>query len=282
MSKGWFLIDRKFFDHFLWTENREYSKAEAWIDLIAQARYSKEPAKEMINGQLVTWERGQLIAAIRFLKRRWKWKSNTKVEGFLKLLEKEDMIIRENKTPIGRITICNYDTYQEPKDGDKDTKKTSRGQTKDKTVKKEENKGKEGSVGSEESDIPSASDPEKWRAANRIADNLLKAICEYDHDHRYNRNPPSDNAMNKWATEIDRALRLDGRTESQMNKMIDHIFKRNEKNSAFWAGNIESGNKLREKFDKIKNQIRADSIGTSNLIGDDFNPENSEQFTGGG
>lgn len=140
MSKGWFLIDRKFFNNFLWTESRDYSKAEAWLDLIYQARYKNESTKKMINGQLVEWHRGQLIASIRFLRKRWNWRSNSKVEGFLSMLEKEDMIRRDTKTPIGRITICNYEKYQKPEDTRQDTNKTSIGQVKDKTEKKGVNK----------------------------------------------------------------------------------------------------------------------------------------------
>ena len=137
MGKGWILLHRKFFDNALWKEKRELSKAEAWIDLIQQARWKDTETSLLHNGQIVRWGRGQLVASIRFLRTRWNWKSNTKVKSFLELLEKEDAIRYENKTPIGRITICNYDSYQDPKDVFKDTDKTQKGQAKDKTEKKD-------------------------------------------------------------------------------------------------------------------------------------------------
>jgi len=92
--------------------------------------------------------------------------------------------------------------------------------------------------------------------SERIAAHLLESICEYDPTHKYNRNEP---ALSTWEKEIERAIRLDGRTEEQLTFIIDYIYKKQGKNSSFWAGNIESGNKLRQHFDKIKNQITAEN-----------------------
>ena len=133
---GWILLHRRFFDHPFWTEKREFSKAEAWIDLIEQARWKDEETSLMHNGQIVKWNRGQLVASVRFLRDRWKWRSNNKVSRFLDLLEKEDMIRYDKRTAIGRITICKYDTYQTLRDAERDTNGTQTGQAEDKTVKK--------------------------------------------------------------------------------------------------------------------------------------------------
>ena len=103
------------------------------------------------------------------------------------------------------------------------------------------------------SDVPNSSDSETWQSAIRISNRLCESICEYDPTHRYNANRPNQSA---WVKDIDKALRIDGRTEEQMGYIIDYIFRMNGKHSAFWAGNIESGKKLRSQFDKIKNQIK--------------------------
>lgn len=140
MDNGWILLHRRFFDHHFWREKRELSKAEAWVDLIQSARFKKGENSILHNGQIVKWKRGQLVASIRFLRERWGWKSNTKVSSFLVLLEKEDMIVYEKKTVIGRITICKYEDYQTTKDAYKDSDKTQIRQAEDETGKK----GKEG------------------------------------------------------------------------------------------------------------------------------------------
>ena len=133
MKDGYIALRRKFFDHPFWEERREYSKAEAWIDLIAQARWKDSETSMLHNGQMVKWGRGQLVASVRFLRNRWGWKSNTKVTSFLVLLEKEDMVRYEKKTAIGRITICKYNTYQLSEDANKDSNKTRIRQAEDKT-----------------------------------------------------------------------------------------------------------------------------------------------------
>lgn len=107
-------------------------------------------------------------------------------------------------------------------------------------------------------DVPNYSDSDTWQASSRIANHLLESICEYDSTHKYNTNQPS---LSGWVKDIDRALRLDGRTEEQMNFIIDYIYRSNGKHSSFWAGNIESGAKLRSQFDKIKLQIKSERNG---------------------
>lgn len=99
---------------------------------------------------------------------------------------------------------------------------------------------------------------ETIQSAQRVANNLLESICSYDPTHRYNVNKPS---LNSWVKDIDKAIRLDGRTEEQLDYIIEYVFHYNGENSSFWAGNIESGLKLRKQFDKIKNQIKSERNG---------------------
>lgn len=89
--------------------------------------------------------------------------------------------------------------------------------------------------------------------ADYLANYLLESIRKYDPTHKYHKNPP---ALNGWVLDIERAMRLDGRTQEQLEFIIDYIYRHNGKHSDFWAGNIESGKKLRKHFDKIKNQIK--------------------------
>ena len=117
-----------------------------------------------------------------------------------------------------------------------------------------------GSVIAIASDVPNSSDSKTWQSAIRISNRLCESICEYDPTHRYNANRPNQSA---WVKDIDKALRIDGRTEEQMGYIIDYIFRMNGKHSAFWAGNIESGKKLRSQFDKIKNQIKDEHTKTT-------------------
>jgi hypothetical protein len=90
-------------------------------------------------------------------------------------------------------------------------------------------------------------------AVIRIANLLKDSICRWDPDHKYNINPP---AMKRWYMDIEKAMRLDKRTEEQLEFMIRYIFEKNTRVAGMWQPNIQSGNKLRDKFDQVKGMIK--------------------------
>lgn len=137
-------LSRKSFDHAFWKESREYSRFEAWLDLLQSARFDEAETGGMIGGSFVKWKRGELPASLRFLAERWKWSKN-KVDCFLKVLVLEQMIVK--RTAVGTtqtiITICKYESYntnKKTKGQQWDIKGTEAGQSQDKTKKeKKEN-----------------------------------------------------------------------------------------------------------------------------------------------
>jgi len=58
--------------------------------------------------------------------------------------------------------------------------------------------------------------------------------------------------LNNWADDIDKAMRLDGRTQEQLVDCIKWIY---SNKGVFWQKNILSGKKLREKFDTMNMQV---------------------------
>lgn len=145
-------LNRKLFKHAFWVEKRAYSRFEAWLDLIVEARFDNSEARKLIGGVIVQWGRGELVASIRFLMERWGWTKN-KVESFLKLLKSEGMIKTRtaDRTAQTVITICNYDAYNSIKEisgqqtgQEPDSNRTAAGQEPDKTNKEnKEQKSKE-------------------------------------------------------------------------------------------------------------------------------------------
>lgn len=102
-------LNRKFFKHEFWDENRVFSRAEAWIDLIATANFKDEtPIK--VNGKIISIKTGQLVASLSYLGKRWQW-SKDKVLRFLRLLETDGMITRELIQKETVITMLNYEVY---------------------------------------------------------------------------------------------------------------------------------------------------------------------------
>ena len=104
---GWIKISREIEDHWLW---QDADRMRWWIDMLFLASW--EDKKVIEDTHLITIKKGQFIASVAFLCKRW-GKSNKTIIKYLKLLEEDEMICREvlhRQTPI--ITICNYDKYQ--------------------------------------------------------------------------------------------------------------------------------------------------------------------------
>ncbi|SFE62574.1 hypothetical protein SAMN05518672_108149 [Chitinophaga sp. CF118] len=150
-------VSRKFFDHPFWKDERSYSRAEAWLDLIASARFEDSAATGIIGNVELSWTRGQLPATLRYLSERWKW-SKSKVNDFLKLLQKLKMIERSKVNGLTVLSLTNYELYnrkiqkeqvEEPAQSETDNatnaepnkRKTQKRQRKDKTnIVNKENK----------------------------------------------------------------------------------------------------------------------------------------------
>mgnify|MGYP003637217792 CR=1 FL=1 len=103
---GWIKIDRKVFEHWIFSDAWKFRN---WIDLIGLVNYTD--VKVEIGGVLFLCKRGQSLRSMQTLANRWKC-DKSKVRRFLKLLESDGMIVLVNEHKTTRITICNYDSYQ--------------------------------------------------------------------------------------------------------------------------------------------------------------------------
>jgi hypothetical protein len=86
------------------------------------------------------------------------------------------------------------------------------------------------------------------KTAQRFSDDVL-ALAELLLT-KILRNHPKFNwlphNLQSWADDIDKAIRLDGRTVEELRKVINFA-----QDSDFWCRNILSGAKLRKQFDKL-------------------------------
>lgn len=106
---GYFKVDRKIFDHWLW-EDQPFSRGQAWIDLIGLANY--EDGKTPYKGKVISCKRGTVNRSISYLATRWGW-SREKTRNFLKLLESDNMVTIKATTNRTTITIVNYGKFQD-------------------------------------------------------------------------------------------------------------------------------------------------------------------------
>lgn len=110
-SAGFLCIPREEFISFLWKEKRKFSRAEAWFDLLSQARYSPDSEEVLTNGVLLICNQGECLRSIETWAHRWGW-SKSGTARYLKLLEKRYMIRLKSETITTRITICDYEKFK--------------------------------------------------------------------------------------------------------------------------------------------------------------------------
>ncbi len=107
---GWISLHRKILENPILNRSRIYSPFEAWIWLLLRANHKDN--KFMLGSELVKVKKGSMITSQKKLCNRFRWGS-TKLRNFLKVLQKDKMILLKTDTQATYITICNYDTYQD-------------------------------------------------------------------------------------------------------------------------------------------------------------------------
>ncbi|QRN49971.1 DnaD domain-containing protein [Macrococcoides bohemicum] len=123
---GWISLHRTIENHWLYEEDRKFSKFEAWIDILLMVNHTDK--KVTLGNELIIVKRGQKITSIRKLCDRWQW-SNNKVKHFLDLLQEDGMLKVKSDTKKTVLTVVNYDVYQNQdikKRHNSDTKETQK------------------------------------------------------------------------------------------------------------------------------------------------------------
>lgn len=108
MQEGWIKLNRQITEHWLW-QKFPFSYGQAWIDLLILANHEDE--KVPYKGDIVICKRGDVSRSILSLSKRWQW-GRDKTRDFLRLLEKDEMIVLNATTNRTTITIVNYDKFQ--------------------------------------------------------------------------------------------------------------------------------------------------------------------------
>lgn len=146
---GYFQLQRRLFDHWLWKDERVFSRVEAFLDLLQLAAFTH--SKRIVSGTLITLNPGQLCASERYLSGRWKW-STTKVRAYLTLLEADKMVEKEKKQGVTVVTLTNYEKYAR---GEPDKKaQNNQRESSEKAVRKRIEEGEQGQQGGEEASAP--------------------------------------------------------------------------------------------------------------------------------
>jgi hypothetical protein len=107
--KGFIPIKRSLFEHFLFKEHRVFSRFEAWLDLIQLASFT-DGQTDLIGGKLIIRNRGEVIASVRWLCKRWGW-SIHKVSDYVELLRSQLMVTVDKESGIQKIMLVNFEKH---------------------------------------------------------------------------------------------------------------------------------------------------------------------------
>lgn len=113
----------------LWNERRVWSRAEAWVYLIASAAHAPHD-RRLRSGNFIRLERGEFVAPLRVLAAKWGW-TKDRVARFLALLADSEtglgrVVRRERDIECDTYLIVNYDTYQGGRDSERAGDETPR------------------------------------------------------------------------------------------------------------------------------------------------------------
>lgn len=107
---------------------------------------------------------------------------------------------------------------------------------------------------------PRAENGTRKRAKNQEVEELAEFLKEQILRNYPNRKIDKNYKQN-WATDIDRAIRLDGRTPEQLKNAI--IFSSND---TFWKQQILSGANLRKHYDRLEARAQADFMKNGTIV----------------
>ena len=139
---GWIKLHRSITDHWLYTEKRQFSKFEAWNDILLTVNFTS--GKSIIKGKVILINRGESILSLESWGKRWSWNKSA-VKRFFDLLKKDEMIELKNETVTTRLIVCNYDSYQSKENADETQVKRRRNadETQTKPIEEEEERKEE-------------------------------------------------------------------------------------------------------------------------------------------
>jgi DNA-binding transcriptional regulator YhcF (GntR family) len=108
---GWIKIHRDINQHWIW-QDANYLKW--WLDILLEVNHTE--GEIVIKGTVLKCGRGEKLYSLDTWASRWNT-NKSKVNRFLKMLEKQNMISLKSETHTTRLKVCKYDDYQ-----DKDSK----------------------------------------------------------------------------------------------------------------------------------------------------------------
>lgn len=246
--QGWISIHRQIKDNFIWKQ-KPFSKGQAWIDILL--RVNHQPKKVPIGNQIIEVEEGQTIWSILDMADSWGW-SRKKVDNFLKLLEKEQMLYNKRTTKYTTLTVINWGLYQN-EEQQKEQQKSINGTSKEQQKNTNNNDNNDNNDNNTIKDhrCNKSSNPEpviKFDIESFEIQLAIYLIGKIKNELPNARTPDINNItdLQRWAIHVDRMRRLDNRNDEDIKRVLRYAT-----TDPFWKTNILSTKSLRDKFDTL-------------------------------
>ena len=106
---GWIKLHRQIYTHWIF---KDAERLRAWIIILGHVNFKEE--KVALGNDLLICKRGESLMSLdswaKLFGKNW---NKSKVRRFLNLLQNDSMIELTNEKITTRLTVCNYDTYQD-------------------------------------------------------------------------------------------------------------------------------------------------------------------------
>ena len=106
---SWIKLHRKIYAHWIF---KDAERLRAWIIILGHVNFKEE--KVALGNDLLICKRGESLMSLdswaKLFGKNW---NKSKVRRFLNLLQNDSMIVLTNEKITTRLTVCNYDTYQD-------------------------------------------------------------------------------------------------------------------------------------------------------------------------
>lgn len=190
MKRGYLALYRKIQDHPFYKERREFSKYEAWIDMLMEVRHKEEPQRVSLGMKIFTCNYGESLKSLRTWAIKWHW-SPTKVKRFFKLLSEMNQIVTKSEAVTTRITILNYSKYDPKCNANKTGAKQERNSNETEAVTDKHDKNEKMLI--KEKKIPKKKDPFLTYLKDKIlSENLTQYQDKIIEFYKYRMAKPKD------------------------------------------------------------------------------------------
>jgi hypothetical protein len=107
--EGWIKLYRQIRENWIWSDPVKF---KWWCDILLQVNHDEKIVKVNIGLKNIECGRGQSVMSLQNWAERWNVSKGC-ARHFLTLLQNDGMIKIENVTKSTRITVCNYDFYNQ-------------------------------------------------------------------------------------------------------------------------------------------------------------------------